>query len=131
MVVTDPVADFLTRIRNANIAKHRLVKIPDSKLKRELARVFTEEGYVQEYGIEASEPYDNIVVKLKYQGEEPVITGLRRQSKPGQRRYFKSGNVPQVMNGYGVAVLSTSHGVMTGRQAEKEGVGGEYLCSIW
>lgn len=131
MVVTDPVADFLTRIRNAQTARHKVVRIPDSKLKRELARVFAEEGYVSEYGIEEASPYGHIVIRLKYQGEEPVITGMRRESKPGQRRYYKASEIPKVMNGYGVAVMSTSHGVMSGLQASKEGIGGECLCTIW
>jgi small subunit ribosomal protein S8 len=131
MVVTDPVADFLTRIRNAQTANHSVVRIPYSKLKREIARVFDEEGYIVEYAIEEGTPYDNIVIRLKYLDDEPVITGMLRKSKPGQRRYFGAKEIPTVLNGYGVAVMSTSRGVMTGQKAEQEGVGGEYLCSIW
>ena len=131
MVVTDPVADFLTRIRNANTASHKAVRIPDSKLKREIARVLYEEGYVVSHGVEDGQPYKSIVIKLKYQGDTPVITGLRRQSKPGQRKYVGSDEIPAVLSGYGVAIHSTSKGVMTGKRAAELGVGGEYLASVW
>lgn len=131
MVVTDPVADFLTRIRNAHIAGHASVRIPDSKLKRELARVLVEEGYITAQAYEEGTPYGHIRLTLKYLDEKPVITGLRRESKSGQRKYVSVSEIPNVLSGYGIAVLSTSKGVMTGKRAKELGVGGEYLCSVW
>ena len=132
MVVTDPIADLLTRVRNAGMAGHATVGAPLSKLKTEVARVLKEEGYVADYWIEDGEPYKRLMIRLKYgQDGRPVITGLRRISKPGQRKYAPVGEIPQVLDGYGVAVLSTSKGVMTGRAAQEASVGGEILCTVW
>lgn len=132
MIVTDPVADMLTRIRNAMAVRHRYALVPVSKLKLELARVMAEEGFVESFDVTKDRPQAMIRLWLKYTDEkEPVLMGLRRVSKPGQRIYAQKADVPWVMSGLGVAVLSTSKGVMTDRQARRLGVGGEVLCYIW
>ncbi|NLS78312.1 MAG: 30S ribosomal protein S8 [Chloroflexi bacterium] len=132
MIVTDPVADMLTRIRNAMAVRHRYALVPVSKLKLELARVMAEEGFVESFDVTKDRPQAMIRLWLKYTDEkDPVVMGLRRVSKPGQRIYAQKADVPWVMSGLGVAVLSTSKGVMTDRQARRLGVGGEVLCYIW
>lgn len=131
MVTTDPIADLLTRIRNAQAAGHRTVSAPFSRLKLRIAEVLVEEGYVESVEVVEGSPYNSISVRLKYNGANPVITGIRRESRPGQRRYVDALTIPQVLDGYGIAVLSTSQGVMTGRRAKSAGVGGEFICSVW
>ena len=130
--MTDPIADLLTRIRNANAVKHEIVEIPSSNVKKAIVNILLEEGYIK--GVE--EYTDGVVpmmrVALKYgSNKERVITGLRRISKPGLRVYCKKEETPKVLNGLGVAVISTSKGIMTDRAARKEGLGGEVLCYIW
>ena len=132
-MLTDPVADMLTRIRNANKALHDSVEIPSSKLKEEIARILKEEGYVRDYRVEQdARPYKVLVIELKYgRGRERVLTGLKRISKPGRRIYAGKDALPRVLGGMGTAILSTSRGVITSRTAEREGVGGEVICFVW
>lgn len=132
MTVNDPIADMLTRIRNANQSLKDSVEMPASSQKMELAKVLKEEGYITDFVIERGESFDNIVLDLKYgKNKQRVITGLKRISKPGRRVYAKKERVPRVLGGLGTAVLSTSKGLMTGREAEKAGIGGEVMCFIW
>ena len=134
-MLTDPVADMLTRIRNANKALHDTVELPSSKLKEEIARILKEEGYVRDYHVrEAAEgvPYKVLVVELKYgRSRERVLSGVKRVSKPGRRIYASKDRLPRVRGGMGTAILSTSRGVITSRTAEKEGLGGEVICFVW
>ena len=133
MPVTDPVADMLTRIRNAIMVRHESVTVPTSKLKVELARILKEEGFIEDYEVsKRNVPHESIKVYLHYRSkDEPAIMGLKRVSKPGLRVYVRKGEVPRYYGGLGVAILSTSRGVMTGRQAWRSGVGGELLCYVW
>ena len=132
MTVNDPIADMLTRIRNANNGAKDSVEMPASKMKMEIARLLKEEGYITDYALLRGESYDNIVVDLKYgKDRRKVISGLRRISKPGRRVYARKDAIPKVLGGLGTAILSTSSGLMTGRDAEKKGVGGEVICFIW
>ncbi|MBO5138045.1 MAG: 30S ribosomal protein S8 [Bacilli bacterium] len=126
-VVTDTIADMLTRIRNANQMRYESVEIPTSKIKKEMANILKEEGFINDYKIEGR----TLTVSLKYAGKERVITGLKRISKPGLRVYAKSSEIPKVLNGLGIAILSTSKGIMTDKQARKENIGGEVLAYIW
>lgn len=131
---TDPIADMLTRIRNANRALHERAEMPSSRLKREIARILKEEGYIQDYRIEHVEdtPYDTLVIELKYgRSRERVITDLKRVSKPGRRVYAGKDRLPRVLGGMGTAILSTSNGLITSRAAEEQGVGGEVVCFVW
>lgn len=130
-MVTDPIADLLTRIRNAGLAQHATVTLPSSKTKVEIVRVLKEEGYVEDYSSTDDPVRPELTVKLKYHRGKHVIAGLRRESKPGQRRYVGNNELPVVLNGLGVAIVTTSKGVMTGKRAAAEGVGGEYICSVW
>ncbi|MBE6115827.1 MAG: 30S ribosomal protein S8 [Erysipelotrichaceae bacterium] len=131
MMVTDPIADMLTRIRNAVQARHDSVVIPSSKEKLEIARILKEEGYITDYVVEG-DAHKNIVVTLKYgKNDEKVITGLKRISKPGLRVYAQADKLPRVLNGLGIAILSTSHGVMTDKEAKAKHVGGEVLAYVW
>ena len=132
-MLTDPVADMLTRIRNANKALHDRVEMPNSKLKEEIARILKEEGYVRDYRVEERElPYKVLVIELKYgRSRERVLTGLKRISKPGRRIYAGKDRLPRVLGGMGTAILSTSRGVITSRTAENEGIGGEVICFVW
>jgi len=132
-MLTDPVADMLTRIRNANKALHDTVELPTSKLKEEIARILKEEGYVRDYRVEERElPYKVLVIELKYgRGRERVLTGVKRISKPGRRIYAGKDRLPRVLGGMGTAILSTSRGVITSRTAEREGIGGEVICFVW
>ena len=133
-MLTDPVADMLTRIRNANKALHDRVELPSSKLKEQIARILTEEGYVRDYRVEERDglPYKVLVIDLKYgRSRERVLTGLKRVSKPGRRIYARKDRLPRVLGGMGTAILSTSRGVITSRTAEREGVGGEVICFVW
>lgn len=132
MVMTDPIADMLTRIRNANSVHREVVDIPSSKLKLELARIFKEEGYIRDYRRIEDGKSGTIRMYLKYgPNKEKVITGIKRISKPGLRVYAQKDRIPRVLGGLGIAVLSTSKGVMSDRQARKEGVGGEIICYVW
>ena len=137
MNVTDPIADMLTRIRNVAMSNGTLVSMPSSKIKADIARILSEEGYVDSYDIvEGSKPYQKILrIRLKYIGERrhrrPLITGLERVSRPGCRVYTKKTDIPWVLSGIGVAIMSTPKGVMTGQRARKMGVGGEILCKVW
>ena len=131
MTVTDPIADLLTRIRNANMVNHSNVEIPSSKLKVELVKLLKTEGYIKDYSIEKKGNFDVINVELKYVNNSPVIKGLQRVSTPGLRTYSKAKNMPRVFGGLGVAVVSTSKGLMTDKAARKENIGGEVLCYIW
>jgi len=131
-VVTDTIADMLTRIRNANAMRYTEVSVPASKLKEELARILKEEGFIEDYKIVDKDVQGNIVLTLKYgKNKERVITGLKRISKPGLRVYVKSDEVPKVLNGLGIAIISTSKGIMTDKQARKQNLGGEVLAYIW
>ena len=131
--MTDPIADMLTRIRNANTAKHDTVDVPASKIKTEIARILLDEGYIKAYEIVEDGVVKTIKITLKYGADknEKVITGLKRISKPGLRVYASSENVPKVFGGLGTAIISTNQGVITDKAARKLGVGGEVLCYIW
>ena len=131
MTITDPIADLLTRIRNANMVNHAEVEIPASKLKIELVKILKEEGYIQNYEIKEKEGFKVNVVELKYISNKPVIRGLQRVSTPGLRSYSKAKNLPRVFGGMGVAIISTSKGLMTDKLARKENIGGEVLCYVW
>ncbi len=131
-MLTDPISDMLTRIRNANKALMDTVTMPTSRAKVEIARLLKEEGYIRDYRVEKGESFDYLVVELKYgRNRERVISGLKRVSKPGRRIYARKDRLPRVLGGMGVAILSTSSGVMTGRSAEEKGVGGEVICFVW
>ena len=133
-MMTDPVADMLTRIRNANKALHDRVELPSSKLKEEIARILEEEGYIRGYHVvePGQLPYKVLVVELKYgRSRERVLTDLKRVSKPGRRIYAGKDRLPRVLGGMGTAILSTSRGVITSRTAEREGLGGEVICFVW
>jgi small subunit ribosomal protein S8 len=135
MGMTDPVADFLTRLRNAAQAQHQDVAIPSSKLKRELARILSEQGYIEGYSVQPPEPGrpgEQITVTLKYTADrKPVISGLQRVSRPGQRTYVDHTHIPRIQGGMGTAIISTSKGVMTGHEARQQGVGGEVVARVW
>jgi small subunit ribosomal protein S8 len=135
MSMTDPIADFLTRIRNGITAAHETVVIPSSKLKREMARILREQGYIDGFDVEApneQHPGEVIRVRLKYTAQrQSAIQGLRRVSRPGQRHYVPATAIPKVQGGLGTAIVSTSSGVMTGHQARQRGVGGEVVAEIW
>ena len=132
MNMSDPIADMLTRIRNANTAKHDTVDVPASKMKIAIADILVNEGYIAKYDIVEDGNFKNIRITLKYGvGKEAVITGLKRVSKPGLRIYTSCKDMPAVMNGLGIAIMSTPKGIMTDRQARKENVGGEVLAFIW
>jgi small subunit ribosomal protein S8 len=131
-VVTDPVSDFLTRVRNGLAAQHAEVEIPASRLKREMSRILAEQGYISGYSVEPTAVGEVIKVELKYtQERRPVISGLRRVSRPGRRQYVSSDDVPRVQGGMGTAIVSTSSGVMTGHEANQKGVGGEVVAYVW
>ena len=131
MVVSDPIADMLTRIRNANQMRYQEVEMPTSKMKEEIARILKEEGYIADYKIVEAKAQNKLVLSLKYDNKTRVITGLKRISKPGLRVYAKALEIPSVLNGLGIAIVSTSEGVMTGRDAKKKSLGGEVLAYIW
>jgi small subunit ribosomal protein S8 len=132
MTMTDPIADMLTRIRNANVAYKDEVEIPRSQVKEQIARLLANEGYVKAYRVEGDPPKERIVVEMKYGPErERTIGGLNRISRPGRRVYARRDALPRVLGGLGVAILSTSQGLMTDRQAARAGVGGEVLCYVW
>jgi small subunit ribosomal protein S8 len=131
-VQTDPIADFLTRIRNGLRADHDEVEMPSSRFKAEIARILQEQGYIEGYETETARVGRVLRVRLKYtEDRRPVITGLERLSKPGRRRYVTASDVPKVQGGMGTAIVSTSRGVMTGHEARREGVGGELVARVW
>ena len=132
MVVTDPIADMLTRIRNANAMKYKEVSMPVSKVKTEIARILKDEGFIEDYKVWKDGNFGKLVLTLKYTNKkERVITGLKRISKPGLRVYAKNNEVPKVLNGFGIAVVSTSRGIMTDKEARKQNLGGEIMAYIW
>ena len=133
MTMSDPIADMLTRIRNANTAKHDTVDIPASKIKVAIAGILLDEGYITKYDIIEDGNFKTIRITLKYGADknEKIITGLKRISKPGLRVYAKSEELPRVLNGLGIAIISTSKGIMTDKEARKENIGGEVLAYIW
>ena len=132
MVMTDPIADFLTRVRNANTAKHASFEVPASKVKKDIANILKNEGFIKNADVIEDDKQGIIRVFLKYgQDEERVITGLKRISKPGLRVYAKADEVPKVLNGLGIAIISTSQGVFTDKQARAKNVGGEVLAYVW
>mgnify|MGYP003677715700 CR=1 FL=1 len=130
---TDPIADYLTRVRNAVRANHRVVEIPASNLKKNITKILFDQGYILSYKFEDSNVQGTIKIALKYNKEtkEPVIRKIQRISKPGLRKYSNSKELPRILNGLGIAIVSTSHGVMTAKQAQRENVGGEVLCYVY
>jgi small subunit ribosomal protein S8 len=131
-VLTDPIADMLTRIRNANKALHDHTEMPTSRLKEEIARLLKEEGYITDFRVRKGDSFDTLVIDLKYgRNRERIITDLRRISKPGRRVYARKDRLPRVLGGMGTAIMSTSSGLMTSRNAEVAGVGGEVVCFVW
>jgi small subunit ribosomal protein S8 len=131
-MLTDPIADMLTRIRNANKALQETAAMPTSRMKEDIARLLKEEGYIRDYRVEKGESFDLLVVELKYgRSRERVITNLKRISKPGRRIYARKDRMPRVLGGMGTAILSTSSGVMTSRTAQERGIGGEVICFVW
>lgn len=130
-MVTDPIADMLTRIRNANQMRYKEVEVPASKMKNEIARILKSEGFIVDYKVKKNNIQDILVLSLKYVDKERVITGLKRISKPGLRVYVKAEEVPSVLNGLGIAIISTSKGVMTDKEARKNSLGGEVLAYVW
>jgi small subunit ribosomal protein S8 len=132
MTMTDPIADMLSRLRNASRARHERVLIPGSKLKARLAEVLKAEGFIKDFVLHKDDKQGSITVVLRYSTEkEPAITGIRRASRPGLRRYAGKNDMPEVLNGLGISILSTSQGVMVDREAKAKGVGGELLCTVW
>ena len=131
-MLTDPVADMLTRIRNANKALHDHAEMPSSKLKVEIARILKEEGYIRDFRVEEEGTHPKLIVELKYgSSRERVLSGIKRISKPGRRIYARKDRLPRVLGGMGTAILSTSRGVVTSRTAEIQGIGGEVICFVW
>ena len=131
--MTDPIAEYLTRVRNAVSAKHRVVDIPASNIKKEITKILFDKGYILNYKFEDDTVQGNIKIALKYhpQSKVPAITSLKRASKPGLRKYASSSTIPRVINGLGIAIVSTSKGVMTDKEARRENVGGEVLCYVY
>ena len=132
-MLTDPIADYLTRIRNASRAGHRVVEIPASNLKKEITKILFDQGYILSYKFDEDKVQGTIKIALKYDRntKEPIIRKIRRISKPGLRKYASSDEMPRVLNGLGIAIVSTSHGVMTSKQAKRDKVGGEVLCYVY
>jgi small subunit ribosomal protein S8 len=129
---TDPIADMLTRIRNANKAMHDTTTMPTSKIKEEIARLLKEEGYISDYRVEDGESFNTLTIELKFgRNRERILTDLKRVSKPGRRVYARKDRLPRVLGGMGTAILSTSGGLITSKTAEERGVGGEVVCFIW
>jgi small subunit ribosomal protein S8 len=131
-VLTDPIADMLTRVRNANLALHDSVEMPASKLKVEIARLLEHEGYIAAWSLEDARVGQSLVIRLKYSADRRrVLSGLRRVSRPGRRIYVDKESLPRVLGGMGIAIISTSQGLLTSQQARRRGVGGEVLCTVW
>ncbi len=132
MSMTDPVADMLTRIRNANTAGHAEVDVPASKIKKNIAEILLKEGYIKGFEVVETEPQDVIKIEMKYgAGKQKVISGIKRISKPGLKVYVKKDEIPKVLGGLGIAIISTSSGLITDKQARELGVGGEVVCYVW
>jgi small subunit ribosomal protein S8 len=132
MTTSDPIADMLTRIRNASQARHRELTLPSSRVKREIARILTDEGFVESWSTRQEGVQEMLTLQLKYvEGRTPVVSGLKRISKPGLRVYARKTEIPRVLGGLGLTILSTSQGIMTGSQARKLNLGGEVLCYVW
>jgi small subunit ribosomal protein S8 len=129
--LTDPIADFLTRLRNAASARRADVSLPHSKIKEEIARILKDEGYIAEYEVDHSVRPPQIKVRMKFVNRTPALTGIKRVSKPGLRKYIGAGEVPRVLGGMGTSIVSSSRGILTGRQAKRENVGGELLAIVW
>src|ERR687893_1760461 len=131
-MMTDPIADMLSRIRNANKAMHERTEMPTSRMKEEIARILKEEGYIRDYSVRKGDSFDVLVIELKFgRNRERVITDLKRVSKPGRRVYARKERLPRVLGGMGTAILSTSTGLVTSKTAEQRGIGGEVICFIW
>src|SRR2546422_7663380 len=131
-MLTDPIADMLTRIRNANKAMHERAEMPTSRMKEEIARILKEEGYIKDYRVQKGDSFDTLVVELKFgRNRERVLTDLKRVSKPGRRVYARKDRLPRVLGGMGTAILSTSSGIVTARTAQERGIGGEVICFVW
>jgi len=131
-MMTDPIADMLARIRNANRAMHERATMPSSRLKVQIARILKEEGYIKDFQVVEGEAFDTLVIDLKFgRNRERVITDLKRVSKPGRRIYARKDRLPRVLGGMGISILSTSAGIVTGRTAQEKGVGGEVICFVW
>ncbi len=131
-MLTDPIADMLSRIRNANRALHETVEMPTSRMKEEIARLLKEEGYIKDYRVKKGDPFDTLFVELKFgRNRERVLTDLKRISRPGRRVYARKDRLPRVLGGMGTAIISTSRGLVTSRTAEREGIGGEVICFVW
>jgi small subunit ribosomal protein S8 len=131
-MLTDPIADMLTRIRNANKALHETAEMPTSRQKVEIARILQEEGYITGYSVKKGESFDTLVIELKYgPNRERIISDLKRISKPGRRVYARKDRLPRVLGGMGTAIVSTSRGLVTSKTAEREGIGGEVICFVW
>ena len=130
-MMTDPIADMLTRIRNGNNAKHKSVEIPASNMKKDLAQILLDEGYIKGYNVTEDSKQGMITIDLKYVDDQRVISGIKRISRPGRRVYVKADEVPRVLGGLGIAVISTSKGIMTDKEARNEAVGGEVICYVW
>jgi small subunit ribosomal protein S8 len=131
-MLTDPIADMLTRIRNANKALHETAEMPTSRQKEEIARLLQEEGYISGFSVRKGESFDTLVVELKYgPSRERIITDLKRISKPGRRVYARKDRLPRPLGGLGTAIMSTSRGLVTAKTAEREGIGGEVICFVW
>jgi len=132
MTMTDPIADLLTRIRNAIMAKHKTLSVPASNIKKEIVRILKEEGYVEQFSFKEDRLQGTLNIQLRYGADRGAnIKGIERISRPGRRVYCNKDNVPLVLSGLGINILSTSKGIMTGRESAKEGVGGEILCNVW
>jgi len=131
MVLTDPIADMLTRIRNANMAEKKVVQMPHSKMKSEIARLLKAEGFIKDYTREEEGGRGVLRIALKFVHDQPAIEGLQRVSRPGRRRYARCEKIPKIRNGLGIMIVSTSKGIMTDRAARRERVGGELMCSVW
>jgi small subunit ribosomal protein S8 len=129
--ISDPIADFLTRLRNSTRASQAETKAPYSKVKAEIARILKQEGYIADYSVDTSGKFPEIKVTNRYVNRSPAITGIKRQSKPGLRRYIGADEIPRVLGGLGISILSTPKGVISGREAKKQNVGGELLATVW
>ena len=131
-MLTDPIADMLTRIRNANKAMHDRAEMPASRMKEQIARILKEEGYIRDYHVRQGEPFDTLVVELKFgRNRERILTDVKRISRPGRRVYARKDRLPRVLGGMGTAILSTSSGLVTARTAAQKGIGGEVICFVW
>ncbi|AEH45339.1 ribosomal protein S8 [Thermodesulfatator indicus DSM 15286] len=131
-MMTDPIADMLARIRNACQVHHKTVEVPASKMKLAIAKILKEEGYIEDFRFIPEGPQGKIEITLKYDEQKrPVIAGMKKVSKPGRRIYVKKEDLPQVLGGFGIAIISTSQGIMTDKEARKRGIGGEVICEVW